>query len=44
MPSLNIRDAPPDLVREAKAQATLEGIHSREWFIKVIEEKLKKKK
>ena len=44
MLSLNIRNAPPDLVRKAKAQAALEGIHLREWVLKAIEEKLKRKK
>jgi predicted HicB family RNase H-like nuclease len=41
--ALNLRDVPADLIRRAKSAAALEGKTLREWVLKAIEGKLKKK-
>jgi predicted HicB family RNase H-like nuclease len=40
---LNIRGVPSDLIRRAKSAAALQGKTLREWVVKAIEEKLKRK-
>jgi predicted HicB family RNase H-like nuclease len=40
---LNIRGVPADLIRRAKSAAALRGVTLREWVLKAIEEKLKRK-
>lgn len=42
MGTLNIRDVPDDLHREAKATAAKEGRSLRDWFIEAIKEKLER--
>jgi predicted HicB family RNase H-like nuclease len=42
--SMNLRDAPEDLMRRAKAAAAMQGITLREFVFKAMEEKLKKAK
>lgn len=42
MGTLNIRDVPDELHREAKAAAAKEGRSLREWFIEAIKEKLER--
>jgi predicted HicB family RNase H-like nuclease len=39
----NLRTVPTDLIRRAKSAAALQGVTLREWVLKAIEEKLKKK-
>jgi predicted HicB family RNase H-like nuclease len=41
---MNLRDAPEDLMRRAKAAAAMQGITLREFVFKAMEEKLKKAK
>jgi predicted HicB family RNase H-like nuclease len=46
MPStkaLNLRAVPNDLIRRAKSAAALQGVTLREWVLKAIEQKLKKR-
>jgi predicted HicB family RNase H-like nuclease len=41
--SLNLRAIPISVIRRAKSAAALQGVTLREWVLKAIEEKLKRK-